>query len=243
MSAPSRTSAQPTLPGTSSATSSPGSASGPTPCDAPGGPTRTRSGRAPAPASRSARPARKQDFRTSVIFGPPGHGSSPSEDLARSVANRLRTVTASRGSTLFKLTWKRVAMPSGRWCYLLRASDRPTRDTARSSWPTPNAIPTTRGGLQRNPEAALRRRAGGHMLNLDDAAALASWPTPCQQDGPNGGPSQGADRLPAAAALVAWATPTTRDHKDGENALRQVPVNALLGRQALLASWQTPTVV
>lgn len=39
-----------------------------------------------------------------------------------------------------------------------------------------------------------------------------SWPTPCQQDGPNGGPSQGADRLPGAVALLAsWPTPTSNN--------------------------------
>ena len=45
-------------------------------------------------------------------------------------------------------------------------------------WPTPNAIPAERGGLQTNPTKALERRQQGHMLNLDDAATLAGWPTP-----------------------------------------------------------------
>jgi hypothetical protein len=85
-----------------------------------------------------------------------------------------------------------------------------------ASWPTPNAMPESRGGLQSNPQKALERREQGHMLNLDDAACLASW-----------------------------ATPTTRDHKDGDCAEQlaagTVPVNALLGRQALLTgSWPTP---
>ena len=37
---------------------------------------------------------------------------------------------------------------------------------------------------------------------------FTSWPTPCSQDGPKGGPSQGADRLPGAAATAGWQTPT-----------------------------------
>lgn len=73
-------------------------------------------------------------------------------------------------------------------------------------------------------------------------SGCTSWPTPCSQDGPHGGPNQGVDRLPGAAAQVsgwptpkvqntngtapnkltgkdlqtvaAWATPSTRDHKD-----------------------------
>jgi len=40
------------------------------------------------------------------------------------------------------------------------------------------------------------------------------WPTPCQQDGPNGGPGQGTDRLPGAVALTGWPTPT-KGNADG----------------------------
>lgn len=70
-----------------------------------------------------------------------------------------------------------------------------------ATWPTPNAMPPNRGGLQANPDKARERRAQGHQLNLDDAACLASWPTP-----------------------------TVRDHKDGSCA-GTAPINALLGRQ------------
>lgn len=67
-----------------------------------------------------------------------------------------------------------------------------------------------------------------------------SWPTPCQQDGPNGGPNQGVDRLPGMAAQASWPTTTTRDHKDGSQC-DNVPLNALLGRVAWLAEpWSTP---
>ncbi len=66
-----------------------------------------------------------------------------------------------------------------------------------------------------------------------------SWPTPCGQDGPNGGPAQGLDRLPGAAS-AAWPT-TTRDWKStasnmhGQNAR---PLNEV----ARLATWPTPRV-
>jgi hypothetical protein len=73
------------------------------------------------------------------------------------------------------------------------------------------------------------------------------WPMPCTQDGPNGGPAQGTDRLPGAAALTGWTTTTTRDWKDsgadivprsdtGRDRLDQLP------RQANLAGWPTPIV-
>ena len=78
-------------------------------------------------------------------------------------------------------------------------------------------------------------RASGLRTSGNDSG---SWPTPCQQDGPNGGPNQGVDRLPGMAAQASWPT-TTRDHKDGSQC-DNVPLNALLGRVAWLASWATP---
>ena len=47
-------------------------------------------------------------------------------------------------------------------------------------------------------------RASG--LRISDSGS-GSWPTPCQQDGPNGGPNQGVDRLPGMAAQTGWPTP------------------------------------
>ena len=42
------------------------------------------------------------------------------------------------------------------------------------------------------------------------------------------------------AERAPWATPTTRDWKDGGE-VPAVPINALLGRQAWLAAWPSPT--
>lgn len=63
------------------------------------------------------------------------------------------------------------------------------------------------------------------------------WPTPCRQDGPKGGPSQGMDRLPSAAAAAHWATPKCQNsntpalHGDGGMDLQT---------QAQLSGWSTP---
>lgn len=80
-----------------------------------------------------------------------------------------------------------------------------------------------------------------------------SWPTPCSQDGPNGGPSQGADRLPGCAALAGWATPaahepggTPEQHLARKEKARangsQMGTKAVtaLSLQAQLAGWPTP---
>jgi hypothetical protein len=67
-----------------------------------------------------------------------------------------------------------------------------------TGWPTPNAMPPNRGGLQTNPEKAMRRRAQGHMLNLDDAACLASGPTT------NSSPAETAPRGALNPAFSLW---------------------------------------
>lgn len=46
----------------------------------------------------------------------------------------------------------------------------------------------------------------------------------------------------SATARTSWPTPTTRDHKDGSEC-GNVPLNALLGRVAWLASWPSPIVM
>lgn len=73
-------------------------------------------------------------------------------------------------------------------------------------------------------------------------SACIGWPTPCQQDGPNGGPAQGIDRLPGAAGLTGWATPAARDWRDGRASEETMGRNARpLNEQAvMLSGWPTP---
>lgn len=54
----------------------------------------------------------------------------------------------------------------------------------------------------------LAQRASAHRTS---ASGSTGWPTPCTQDGPNGGPAQGKDRLPGAAATSGWPTPREAD--------------------------------
>ena len=92
-----------------------------------------------------------------------------------------------------------------------------------AGWPTPNAMPESRGGLQTNPEKALERRQQGHQLNLDDVATLAGWTTPQSHDAQGRsnperlqrhGTKHGCRNLNDEAGLAGWATPTTGDSKD-----------------------------
>jgi len=195
------------------ATSSPESAGGPTHSGLQDGQTTDLSGQEAAPASLSARQAKEAGMLTSGTYGPHGSTLSRSVDLTLFLANRLKRRLDTAGLTLFKMTWKEKATPSGRLLYRLAASGRRISGSDCGSWPTPVA-----NDDNKSPEAhlAMKGRMGGGRKEITSLQVMAKtiWPTPCQQDGPNGGPNQGEDILPGAASLTGWATPGARDWKD-----------------------------
>src|SRR6185312_10056890 len=122
------------------ATSLPASAAGHLPCDLEDFQILARSGPAPAHANLSASQAGAAGLLTSGTFGPPSTGSSASVVLTSFLGNRLKDRLDGLGSTLWRLTWKDMATPSGRRFSLLRASAHPKSDTGLTGWP----VPTTR---------------------------------------------------------------------------------------------------
>lgn len=222
------------------AISSPELAGGRTRSLLPRGLTAGRYGQVLVPASPSASPTQDAKIPTRVIFTPSGPGSSRSASLQLSLANRLQVLLASRGSTLYALTWKRRDTPLGRPICALRASAPRTSDSDSIGWPTPNALALTRGGLQSNPEKALERRTQGHQLNLDDAATLAAGAI-------QSAPADGEKSLPVSG----WATPAAQEaggtpeqflkRKEALKGACGVSLTSL-SLQAQTASWPTPTV-
>lgn len=239
-SAASKTCAPTTCADTPSVISSPASGSGATPCVLPDGRMIDPFGLAAALANLSHRQVRALGLTTSGIYGPRGSTSYGTAALSSSLVSRLQVLTASLGSSLFKLIWKQRTTPAWRSISALRASGHRTSGNASTSWPTPTV---SRGDYQNNPR-------GEKSLKLPGAAKLASWPTTRATDGDKGVRSQeGAIReamrtkgpdLCTMAQLATWATPTTRDYKDGSYQ-PNVPENALLGRQAWQASGATPS--
>jgi len=121
-------------------------------------------------------------------------------------------------------------------------------------WPSPNAGPqndTDSNWEARREEVKAKGINGnGFGMALGMAASLSPWPTPTKADGASAANATATRSNPesqhhAGATLTdaaSWATPTSRDHKDGACSLKAVPVNALLGRQALLTdSGATPS--
>lgn len=159
--------------------------------------------------------------------GPPGSSSSRSAALQSSLASRLRALTDSHGSTLFALTWKERATPSGLLICALRASVPRTSGSGSTSWPSP-VVNDAKGSAYTYANGDHERRS----LKLLGAARLASWNTPTQNE-PGGTPEAFLARKEAALAkgkklgvsltalnmqarLASWVTTTTttRDWKD-----------------------------
>ena len=160
----------------------------------PSGPARVHANHFPPPDALV-------DSTISATYGPSGSVSSASVVLQSSLGSRLQALTAFGGSTLFRLTWKERATPSGQRICALRASVLRTSASDSTSW---------------------------QLLTVNDSRnsiKLAGWPTARATDGDKGvrtgdGSKTGLDRLgprgadlQTTAHLASWATPTTRDHK------------------------------
>jgi hypothetical protein len=172
--------------------------------------------------------------------------------LQSSLASRLRAKTASLGSTLYKLTWKERATPSGRSIPALRASARPTSDKGsigpESGWPTPMAA--SENSLRGKGQDPLLRKSGGHQVGLQGAVTLAGWVTTTttttttrdwKDSGadikPRADGSERFDQLPRQANLAGWNTARATDGSNGG----QNQAGGALPADAALAGWGTPT--
>lgn len=196
---------------TASATSLPALADGPSHSDSPDGPMTDLFGQAVAPANRSAPPAASVAATMNATYGLRSSASSASVALQQSLASRLQERLASRGLTMFALTWKAKATPLRRQICQLAASARPTDGSGCSGWQTPLA---SDGQVT---QGRTREFLRGRAL-LSPVEALAPWPTPKAGDSDKGvrthrgaekelsrkGP--GAD-LPTLAVAAAWPTP------------------------------------
>lgn len=219
-----------------SATSSPALVSGPTPCAPQAGPMTVLFGREAARVSLSAVQVAEAGLMMSGTSGRTGITSSASASLQSSLESKLRAKTASVGSTLYQLTWKPRATPSGRLICALRASARRTLDSAssseRSGWPTPIVNDVTGSTHCYGKDKKI-------LLKLPGAAKQTGWPTPQTRDFRSGGEDRvghpdRSNNLNDFSLMAGWPTPAARDHKDGSEC-QNVPLNALLGRVAWLA--------
>lgn len=177
------------------------------------------------------------DSVTTDTSGPSTFGSFASSVLQSSLENRLRALTASRGSTLFSLTWKVRVTPAQRPICALRGSVRRTSDNACTSWPSPT-VNDSKG-------SAYSYANGDHervCLKLVGAARLTSWPTPNVAGSERGGQEKRAglrrSNLIDTVKLAAWPTPMSRDSDRTSEVMPRGNLTSV--GAAKLASWATP---
>lgn len=161
-----------------------------------------------------------------------------SANLQSLLENRLQALTASRGSIMYRLTWKTRVTPLGRPICALRAS-RVTisaSDFILSGWPTA----TTRDHKDGTSEGTVPNNG-----LLGRVTWLAGWPTPqCSDVNHARGTPEYADRTLARnsppsnialyAHLAGWGTPLT-NHANGtpEAFLERKRQSMLRGSQSM----------
>lgn len=179
-------------------------------------------GQEAAPASPLAKQARDADLMMNGISGRIGGVSSASAGLRQSLASKLTARMASRGSTLYRLTWRAETTPLRRVFFALRASALQTSDIAYTGWPTPTAK-LKAGGEYKDPQKALVRVLGPHANDLRDFAKIVcGWPTPQARDhfpphkpeyiAKKKAQGHGMQNLSDSVMLAGWATPAARDY-------------------------------
>lgn len=208
-----------TLKGTPNVTSLPESADGATPCILRDGRQTDLFGPDHVPASHfQVRETGGERVMTGTS-GLSGSTSSASAALQRSLESRLAARLPTGGLTMFIKGWSRKATPLGRLYCQLAVLVRPIKETDCGLWPTAQTRDFRTGESNRWFNPARSR-------NLNDAAAMALWPTPRSTDGdkatrtPDGAAKEFArNKGPclATTAMAMWPTPATRDHKDTGN--------------------------
>lgn len=182
------------------------------------GPMTGPSGPALARVNLSARQAKGLGLLMSGTSGRPGTTSSASAALQSSLESRLQALTPGHGSTLYKMTWKQWATPSGRCRFRLRASVLRTSETGCTGWPTPAA---------RDWKGATLERWGTNARPLNEVAVLAGWATPAAHEFA-GNPEASIARkqalgigntctiLSQQAVLAGWPTAAASDGSGGK---------------------------
>lgn len=193
---------------------SPESPAGGTPSALPDGPTPAPSGPGLVPVSRFRAREKNKPLPMNVTSGPLFSTLSPSADLQRSLANRLRENLGLNGSPLFVLTWKVSDTLAGPPICRLAASARRTKDKDSSGWATPNATP--RGArMEESTLENLKRKARDPRrtkTSLQDLAGLVRpWPTLKATNNENRQTAGRSGNLGMVLGIVPWPTATATE--------------------------------
>jgi hypothetical protein len=179
---------------------------------------------------------------TTATSGRSGTRSSESAALQSSLASRYQALTASTGSTLYKITWKRRVTPLQRWISAQRATARRTSGSDFTGWHTPLASDGDKADA--TPVAIARRLSTGRNLGLAmqaRTASVAGWPIPTARDWKNGKSNlhgQNSRPLNEVAMLAGWPTPMAGT--PAQNGNNEAGNNDSSRKTVALAGWGTP---
>ena len=150
-------------------------------------------------ANRSAQQEAEKERMTSDTSGLSSSILSESANLQRSLENRLRQLSDSDGSMIYKTTLRQKVTPQGRSYFHLAASARTTKGIDSSLPPSAWLTPTT---SDMNGVRELDgKRSGG--LNTQ---AQSAWPTPLASD-QRGSAGVGKKELPNIAKYASGKIP------------------------------------
>lgn len=124
---------------TPNAISLPALVSGATPFDEHAGVMTDLHGQVPVRANLSARQARELGLLTSGTYGQRSFTSSSSASLQSSLESKLQSSLQSRGSNLYRMTWKHWITPLGRRFSRLQASALRISESGCTGVPTPSS--------------------------------------------------------------------------------------------------------
>ena len=145
----------------------------------------------------------------------------------------------------FKHTMKVIVSPGGRIIPAIRASERRTAGNGCIGWPTPQANKNTK-----NSKDPQRMKENGSQTCLADAAHLAGWPTPQEDNANNSAGHKGTtfSDLPTTAQLASWPTPQAHDTQEQGQAREMTATGRIKTHTGsdvsanlpMVAGWATP---
>jgi len=184
-------------------------AAGHTPWILQDGPLPGRSGPGVVHASRTLSPGEAPGTTTPATSGQLGDPLSNSASLQSSLESRLEAQLDGRGSTLYRLTWKRWDMPSGRRICALRAW------APRTSGRDCTGVPSPVVNDSKNSDYTYGSGDPSRVcLKLPGVAKLATLPSPAARDWRDGRASEATharNARPLNEVVVGVATPAAQE--------------------------------
>lgn len=196
------------------------------------------------------------DTAVRETYGLSGTNLSRWSDRQRLLANKLRLLLGTAGSTEYAQTWKRRGTRSGRVYWEHTASRRPTSGNDCIGWPSPRSHGSTTYDEITQQQALNRIAKTGYHSNLEEAVAMVEvspWATPRTQTGGAesgqrkkelGRLESGGGDLQAMVQTVGWPSPAARDWRSESGGARtqehQQVHTPQLNYQVLTCGWTTP---